>query len=50
METSLMNTTVLIDCLPAANVWGKERTKYSRAPVFTDSVSAVYRGPKKFEN
>jgi hypothetical protein len=21
--------------------------QYSRAPVFTDSVSAVYRGPKK---
>jgi hypothetical protein len=23
---------------------------YSRAPVSTDSVSAIYRGPKKFEN
>jgi hypothetical protein len=23
------------------------QTKYIRAPVFTDSVSAVYRGPKK---
>jgi hypothetical protein len=25
----------------------KHKTKYSRAPVFTNSVSAVYRGPKK---
>jgi hypothetical protein len=25
----------------------KELNNYSRAPVFTDSVSAVYRGQKK---